>query len=105
MGTGLIGMIIRPVFKTSRNHPDALHFDRSIIEMDGSSNHSMVFVREIRIVLVHREWSASFRWLDEHLRVVLHIGPDNICGAVGQSGINDESSEERTVELPIVAVH
>ena len=45
-----MGMIIRPVFKTSRNHPDALLFDRSIIEMDGSSNHSMVFVREIGIV-------------------------------------------------------
>ena len=46
----LWNMIIRPVFKTSRNHPDALLFDRSIIEMDGSSNHSMVFVREIGIV-------------------------------------------------------
>ena len=54
---------------------------------------------------MHRERNGPFRRLDEHLRMVLHIGPDNICGAVGQSGINDESSEERTVELPIVAVH
>ena len=36
-------MIIRPVFKTSRNHPDAPLFDRSIIEMDDSDNHSYDF--------------------------------------------------------------
>ena len=103
MGIALMDMIIRP--KTSRNHPDAPLFDRSIIEMDDSDNHSMIFVREIEIVLVHRERDAPLRPLDEHLRVALRIGPDNICGAVGQSGINDKSSEDRTVELHVVAVH
>ena len=105
MGTALMNMIIRPVFKTSRNHPEAPLFDRSIIEMDDSDNHSMIFVREIEIVLVHRERDAPFRRLDEHLRVVLRIGPDNICGVVGQSGNNDKSSEDRTVKLHVVAVH
>ena len=73
--------------------------------MDDNDNHSMIFVRELEIVLVHRERDAPFRRLDEHLRMVLRIGPDNICGAVGQSGINDKSSEDRTVELHVVSVH
>ena len=34
----------------------------------------MIFVREIEIVLVHRERDAPFRRLDEHLRMVCVLG-------------------------------
>ena len=42
--------------------------------MDDNDNHSMIFVREIEIVLVHRERDAPFRRLDEHLRMVCVLG-------------------------------
>ena len=96
-------MIIRP--KTSRNHPMPPISIGALSKWMIATIIVMIFVREIEIVLVHWERDAPFKRLDEHLRVVLRIGPDNICGAVGQPGISDESGEGCTVELHIVAVH
>ena len=69
-------MTIRPVFKTSRNHPMHPISIGALSKWMIATIIVMIFVREIEIVLVHRERDAPFRRLDEHLRVVLRIGPE-----------------------------
>ena len=48
-----------------------------VVEVDARGEHRVPLVREVRVVLVHRERRSLLRRLDQHLRVVeLHVRPD-----------------------------
>ena len=63
----------------------------------------MPFVREVRVVLVHRERRTLLRRLDEHLRVVqLHVRTDQRRQHLDEPRVRDHSREDSFVVGQIV---
>src|SRR5229473_127448 len=54
---------------------------RRVVEVKNGCDHTVVLMREERIILMHGKWRSLLRWLDKHFIVVkLHVWtPNDLC--------------------------
>src|SRR5687768_12937868 len=73
-------------------HPHTAFLFGCVVKVNYGRHHRVLFMRKIRIILVHGEWGASLRGFDEQLRVMKpHVRPDQVRYTIGKAWINNQS--------------
>src|SRR6266566_6418895 len=79
---------------------------RRVVEVKNGCDHTVVLMREERIILMHGKWRSLLRWLDKHFIVVkLHVWtPNDLCRNPGNALIREQPTESSRVKLDIMAM-
>src|SRR5260370_6854015 len=80
---------------------------RRVVEVKNGCDHTVVLMREERIILMDGKWRSLLRWLDKHFIVVkLHVWtPNDLCCNPGNALIRAKPTESSRVKLDIMAMH